>query len=278
VWSLDAMADSLAAAIASHEAALRREQAVHGLDALQEVDIHPLLAPALRTIDSRDADMPLTVLREQPYPHEWLRKARKSVFTGVEILPEHRDRQRCDLVLIEPPGVRLDDQLLQQKAVRKRKRAAEGTLFESLAVAEAENGATGPEFRGTRGLASDPRATQGLAVRPEDAFWLEVKVVAQHGLTDGVLGPNRSYAAELSRGPIADLAKLAADERVVHAAALVVLFTDTQATAQHDLSILLHKCLDRELPVCSPVLRHVPVLDRLGNAVCTVCLVGVRGW
>lgn len=269
MWSLDAMAEALSAAIAAGEAALRREQAVHGLDALQEVEVHPLLADAVRTLDGREGEAALTVLREQPYPHEWNRKTRRSVFTGAEILPEHRDRQRCDLVLIEPPGTRLDDQLIQQKAVTKRKKAVEGTLFEALAVAE-EDGAT-------QMSAGDRRGTQD-AVKPEDAFWLEVKVVAQHGLSDGVLGPNRSYAAELSRGPLADLAKLAADERIIHAASLVVLFSDTEATAKHDLSILLHKCLDRELPVSSPVLRHVPVLDRLGNSVCTVCLIGVRGW
>ncbi|MBY0261692.1 MAG: hypothetical protein K2Q20_05080 [Phycisphaerales bacterium] len=269
MWSLDAMAEALSAAIAAGEAALRREQAVHGLDALQEVEVHPLLADAVRTLDGRDGDEALTVLREQPYPHEWNRKTRRSVFTGAEILPEHRDRQRCDLVLIEPPGKRLDDRLIQQKAVKKRKKAAAGTLFEALAVVEAETLEPSSESRGTQ-------AQQ--AVQPEDAFWLEVKVVAQHGLSDGVLGPNRSYSAELSRGPLADLSKLAADERIVHAASLVVLFTDTEATAKHDLSILLHKCLDRELPVSSPVLRHVPVLDRLGNSVCTVCLIGVRGW
>jgi hypothetical protein len=260
VWSLDAIADALAGAIAAREHALRHEQAVHGLDALQEVDLHPLIAQALLTLDHHPH-----VLREQPYPHEWNAKARRSVFTGVEILPEHRDRQRCDIVLLEPPATRLDDQLVRVKAVKKRKKAAEGTLFEAVAIADQ------PEEP-----AADRRGTQDAA-KPEDAFWLEVKLVAQHGLEGGVLGPNRTYASELTRGPLTDLSKLAADERIAHAATLIILFTDTQATARHDLSILLHKCLDRDLPVCSPVMRHVPVLDRLGNSVCTLCLIGVRG-
>lgn len=112
------------------------------------------------------------------------------------------------------------------------------------------------------------------AVAPADALWLEVKVVAQ--FTEE--GPNRAYASDLQQPVRQDIAKLAQDSLIAHAAVLLVLFTAEQATATHDLEVWQQRCRDRGLEVAHPYVRHVPIVDRLGNAFCTVALFRVRGW
>lgn len=255
MWSLDELVEPVIAALSRREAELREEQAVRGIDALDELGLHPLVAAAL-------AETGRGVLREQAYPHEWTRKAAVRVDTSTgEVLPESRQRQRCDLVLTEHAGQRLNDSLHRAKARRQAREAVKGTLFEALGGAEA---------------LCDAQVDRAGLVEPEEAFWLEVKVVAQFCFNAGVLGPNRAYASELVRGPIADVTKLAADRRVQHAGVLVVLFTADEATAKNDLGVLLHKCLDKGLPITSPATRSTGVVDRIGNRVCTASLVGVR--
>lgn len=82
-WHFDKVADALADVLERAEAALRLEQAVYGLDALKEKDVHALLADGLRR--ARFCE----VAREAHYPSD-LSLTRPS-------------RHRCDLVLT-PPG------------------------------------------------------------------------------------------------------------------------------------------------------------------------------
>lgn len=270
----DDLLDTIAGALKAREAALREEHAVHGLDALSEVRFHALLAAALGTL-------PLGVLREQPYPHEWRRKRRGGCraepshspphdldadpdvllaaadpVTGE--LPDPRDRMRCDLVLTPAPGLRLGDPLALVKAARTRRRQAAGTLF--AAVEEA----------------APPPSPAPDTCPPEDAFWMEVKLVGQFTYSAGIAGPNTAYASELTRGPAADIRKLSADGRIRHAAAMVLLFTHDRATAEHDLAQMLHRCLDRGLPIAAPRTREIAVTDRIGNSLLTVCMIPVR--
>lgn len=247
MWSLDDIADAAAETIRSRERAFLDEQAVHGLDALQETALHPILASGLEAAG-------WGVLREQPYPHEWKRKAARAG-TGV-VKP--RDRQRCDVVLTPAPGQRLHDEHDSLKRRRAQELALRGSLFEAL-VAQDETSSRDP----------------GL-VEPEDALWIEMKAVGQYGLSDGVLGPNSTYASELVRGPIGDVVKLACDERIMHGAVLLVLFAESERVARHDVAVLIHKCLDKSLPVTAPIIRPVEILDRLGNTVATVAVIGVR--
>ncbi len=280
MWSPDDLLDAVAAALARREADLRDEHAVHGLDSWPEVKFHSLLAGALG--EGRPGQE-WGVLREQPYPHEWTRKRRGgksrrgqdisppidiSEYTEAEIaaadpvtgeLPDPRDRMRCDLVLTPEPGLTLGDPLALVKSTRARKKQAAGTLFAAVEAAE-----------------PPPTPSEGCCP-PEDAFWLEVKVVGQFTYSAGIAGPNRSYASELTRGPAADIKKLSSDGRIGHAASLILLFTRDEATAEHDLAQAMHRCLDRELPIGSPVRRSVPMVDRIGNGVLTACLVPVRG-
>ncbi|MBX3406496.1 MAG: hypothetical protein KF869_07005 [Phycisphaeraceae bacterium] len=270
----DDLLDTIAAGLERCEADLRAEHAVHGLDALPEVRFHALLADAL-------GSLPLGILREQPYPHEWSRKRRggskadPSHSPALDIgadpdmvlaaadpitgeLPDPRDRMRCDLVLTPAPGLKLGDPLALVKTTRARQQQAAGTLFAAVEAAQ------------------NPPEHGPDACAPEDACWLEVKLVGQFTYSAGVAGPNSSYASELTRGPAADIRKLSADGRIRHAAAMVLLFTNDRATAEHDLAQMLHRCLDRGLPIAAPLRREVPVTDRIGNNLLTICMIPVR--
>src|SRR6478736_2432739 len=81
VWDFSTVADHLGEILASAEADLRLEQAVYGLDAKAELEIHQLLATGL----ARHYD----VAREVHYPSTVGRKL--------------THRPRCDLVL-SPKG------------------------------------------------------------------------------------------------------------------------------------------------------------------------------
>ncbi len=232
MWCPEALVEACTAALRTEAERLDAEQAVRGLDALDETAFHPILAAGLDAAD-------LGVLREQPYPGVPARRAR---------LPE---RERCDLVVLGRPGLRLLDETAE---LRQRDRAA-GTLFEKAAAAE--------------------RLPAG-AVPPAEAVWLEVKAVGQFTYVEGFAGPNRRYAAELVGGPLADARKLSADRSIRRAGVVVVLFTADAATAEHDLHALVHKALDRDLPVGSPIIQGFDMTDRIGNARCTVALVPVR--
>ncbi len=280
MFSHDLILDALARTLREREEELRHEQAVYGLDSWVETEFHPLLARGLE-------DRGYRTLREQAYPHEWRRRLRTAAtpetgapepdgepgLTVVPAIDEHeqpidaagarlplpRERQRCDLVLF-PEGStfqRLDDEVQSGKKSRRIRESGEGTLFASTARTEARLAMTG----------------DASACPPEEAYWLEIKTVAQFAYSAGVPGPNRSYASELSRSLLSDVGKLSKDRRIHHAAAAVVLFTADQATSDHDLAIVSHRLLDRELPIQPPLRASFPVLDRVGNALCTVMLV-----
>lgn len=179
------------------------------------------------------------VIAEQPYPGEPERR------------PNTPERERCDIVLTPRPGQALADPVRELKERDK----ALGTLFEPIAAVDPE---------------PDP---DSCAI--EDAYWLEVKTVGQFTYTRGVPGPNRSYSSELVAGPGADAVKLEWDRFIAWAGVLVVAFTEDETTARHDLSVLMHRLLDRELPVLSPAIRCVRIPDFIGNRVCAAALIPV---
>lgn len=116
-------------------------------------------------------------------------------------------------------------------------------------------------------LFSSPRASS-IA----EALWVEIKVVPQ--FLEG--RPNRGYGSAL-QGPVwRDFKKLAADPAVENAAQLLVLFTATDEIAEHDLAATLDAASRRGLLFDTPVAARLPIGDRLGNAVCTICMVQVR--
>lgn len=94
--------------LARVEESLRIERAVAGLDALDEIRLHGLIASALESTG-------FGVLREVPFPS--LSPAQK----------RDPQRMRCDIVLTPHPGVRIHDALQSLR----RKSASEGLLFAS---------------------------------------------------------------------------------------------------------------------------------------------------
>lgn len=240
MWDGQEIIAAAAGALREREAALREEQAFAGLDALEEVALHPLLARGFETAG-------WGVVRERGYPGRWRgRHGRRRA------LPEDPERDRCDLVLLPRAGQRLADPLRAARAEEADLAAREGTLFARAELAAPEG--------------------DGGAVAPGDAYWLEVKVVGQHAYVAGVPGPNGAYASQLLRGPVGDLRKLAGDGEIVRGGALLVLFAADEATARHDLGVLGHRCLDRGVAMRSPLVEGFAIADRVGNGWCAVWL------
>lgn len=231
VWSIDELADAAAAGITDADLALREENAVRGLDHLDEIDLHTVIESGFLHAD-------LGVLREHPFPSPTKRR------------PKASERERCDLVLLPEPDLRLADpesRLAEQED-------AEATLF--AAAAE--------------------RLVTPADLEPTEAFWIEIKTTGQFVARDDVPQPNRRYTTELIRAPAADIRKLAREPMAVHAAVLVILFAADEATARHDLGVAVHRWLDDGLPIRSPAIRAVPIDDRIGNSVAAACLVPIR--
>jgi hypothetical protein len=106
------------------------------------------------------------------------------------------------------------------------------------------------------------------AVEPDEAFWLEVKLVAQ--FTEE--GPNRNYASQLLSGVGHDVTKLSKDRDILHAGLLIVLFVHDAIIAEHDLGVWLDRGLQRGLPIGTPSVRMMPMTDRFGNGVCAIAV------
>lgn len=174
------------------------------------------------------------VWREWPFPGEAERRLKR---------PE---RERCDLVLTASGSRPVRDPVARLLELDK----AAGTLFAE---------------------AAPPPPPPG--VEPEEAYWLELKVVGQFTYVDGVPSANRSYGSDLVRSLWADLKKLSREARIRFGGAMMILFTDGRATAEHDLSLALHRCLDKGVEMRTPIVRHIEIGERIGNRACAVVLV-----
>lgn len=146
---------------------------------------------------------------------------------------------------------------------RKRSRA-EGERCDLVLTPTPGEGLRDPLLAGT--LFADQGAD------PAEALWIEVKTAHQHGVIDGVARANAGYASELLRLATEDVRKLAADGGIAHAAVLLVMFTEDQQTARHDLGAWAHRCLDRDLPISAPIAAGFPIADRIWNGWCQAAL------
>ena len=145
-------------------------------------------------------------------------------------------------------------------------RKSEGNRCDVVLTERADvSGLRDPEIRGTL-------FDQLPAADPQDAYWLEIKTVAQH-TSDG---PFRRYTSELLSPVAHDARKLWSDGVIRHAGLLLVLFTAGQEIAGHDMSAWYRKCLERGSPVASPEQRLFDITDRIGNSCCAVGVFAVR--
>ncbi len=211
MWDLGLILSACAEALRDAARRLDEEQAALGIDALDELEIHPILRRGLVAAG-------FGVIAEQRYPQAGAR-------------PRRSEGDRCDIVLTEHQGEHLIDPL------------ASHTLF------------------GERG------------VEPEAALWLEVKVVGQFSITDGMARANPGYTSGLLSALTADVRKLASDDRIAHGAALLVLFNSDERIAEHDLGQWTRSAIERGLPISSPLCERFAISDRIGNGVATVALV-----
>lgn len=111
------------------------------------------------------------------------------------------------------------------------------------------------------------------AVDVQGAYWLEVKTVAQYETS----GAFKRYSAELLSPVMKDVKKIWSDGVIQHGGLLILLFTQTQEIAEHDLAVWHERCLRKGFPVGPPAVRGFPISDRIGNAWCSVAVFGVRG-
>ena len=182
---------------------------------------------------------------------------------------------------------RVERGLCEEQAVRGLDALSEVAL--QAAAAEALAGEGFGVAREVRypGAAARPRRSEGwrcdLVLTPPardgggstvdagDRLWLEMKRVAQFAPERQTSG----YAAALQGAVWRDLAKLAADPGVGHAAQVVIVFTAEEAAARHDLEVSLERAWSRglrfDLAACLPL----PIVDRTGNAWCTTAVVRI---
>jgi hypothetical protein len=85
--------------------------------------------------------------------------------------------------------------------------------------------------------------------------------------------PNSAYGSQLTAAFAGDLSKLAADAEVRHGAALLVLFTQDREVAQHDVTVTMHRVLDKGFSLRNPIIESFAIVDRIGNACCTLAMV-----
>ncbi len=229
VWRVEEILLAATDGLRREDERLAIEQAARGIDAIDEIYLHPIVKNGL-TADG------LGAWPEVPYP------------SAAALPKSDRDRLRCDLVLTEDPELPPADPVVD----RREEERAEGTLFAGS-------------------LAEPPPATP-LA----DVFWLEIKVTGQYTYANGVPGANRTYASELTRGPIQDARKLAKDPLIEDGGVLVVLFAEDEQTARHDLGVLTTRCIAQDLPLTTPVVECFPIRDKIGNVCCCVALYRLR--
>lgn len=114
------------------------------------------------------------------------------------------------------------------------------------------------------GVEPDPFAP--ATATPEVAAWIEVKLLKQfrpgganHGWDEGLLHP-----------PTTDLLRLADEAGLGARALLLVLFTASAEVAEHDLDVWAGHVVAAGLRLGPPLLRHLPIVDRYGNRVCSL--------
>ncbi|QDU33404.1 hypothetical protein KS4_14500 [Poriferisphaera corsica] len=109
------------------------------------------------------------------------------------------------------------------------------------------------------------------AADPEDAYWLEVKVVKQ--FTEGTI--HNRYSNDLRRPVPADIAKIWKEQRLSHGGLLLILFTSDRKTAKNDITAWYNQCILLGLPIQYPEIEAFKITDRTGNGYCSIALVQV---
>jgi len=101
-----------------------------------------------------------------------------------------------------------------------------------------------------------------------EAFWLEIKNMAQHAAGT----PAADYNAGLFAGWAADVRKMSSAPGLIYAGLLLIAFTADAGIARRDLDLWRLRCLAEDLPLLSPATAGFAINDRQGNAHCSLAL------
>jgi hypothetical protein len=141
-WSWSTLADALAAGLARASDAIELEQAVNGLDACGELELHPVLQAALRAAG-------YGVFPEQRFPRD---RARRKRSAGA----------RCDLVVTPDAATPLDDAAPGEALWMEIKVVAQ---FRQLGPNRSyAHALQAPVWGDVKKLAGDPAIVHGLVV------------------------------------------------------------------------------------------------------------------
>jgi hypothetical protein len=102
-----------------------------------------------------------------------------------------------------------------------------------------------------------------------DALWLEVKVAYQ--FREGNVR-HGGYGAQWRAGVVEDLRKMEAEERIHEAGLVLIVFTESEAVLEKDIELFEDILVRKEVLAGFRQVRKVPILDRIGHKLCTVCV------
>jgi hypothetical protein len=104
---------------------------------------------------------------------------------------------------------------------------------------------------------------------PVDALWLEVKVAYQ--FREGGVR-HTGYGGQWRQAVVDDLRKMEADPLVHHAGLVLLVFNESQAVLDKDLELFEDVLARKEVLAGFRQVRSIPIVDRIGHALCTVAV------
>lgn len=104
---------------------------------------------------------------------------------------------------------------------------------------------------------------------PPDALWLEVKIACQ--FREGGVR-HTGYGGQWRQAVVEDLRKMEADPLIHHAGLVLVVFNESRAVLDKDLELFEDVLARKEVLAGFRHVRSVPIVDRIGHALCTVAV------
>jgi hypothetical protein len=104
---------------------------------------------------------------------------------------------------------------------------------------------------------------------PGDALWLEVKVAYQ--FREGNIR-HGGYGAQWRQKVVADLQKMEAEPLIREAGLVLIVFNESRDILDKDLELFEDVLALKEVLAGFRQVRSVPILDRIGHALCTAAV------
>lgn len=114
-----------------------------------------------------------------------------------------------------------------------------------------------------------PEASPLRYCDPGDALWLEVKVAYQ--FREGNVR-HGGYGAQWRQKVVADLRKMEAEPLIREAGLVLIVFNESRDILDKDLELFEDVLALKEVLAGFRQVRSVPILDRIGHALCTAAV------